>query len=154
MSELAQNIEDRSRQVYHLRRGGMSHTEIAARLGISYAECIRDFRSFQKKAMAEFGPEDRVSLTQLEVDRLDALQLAVWDAAMAGDTKAVTSVLQIINTRTKLLGLDQLTVNDSTQLHDILIVGEAQQDFVEALTNGRKKLASPSSDDEDGVREA
>jgi hypothetical protein len=42
---------------------------------------------------------------RLEIARLDALQAAVWDNALAGDTAAVTGVLRIIEQRSKLLGL-------------------------------------------------
>ena len=43
----------------------------------------------------------------LEIARLDALQLAVWDHAMAGDVKALNAVLRIIEQRSRLLGLDK-----------------------------------------------
>lgn len=43
----------------------------------------------------------------LEIARLDALQVAVWEQAMAGDVKAATTVLRIIDRRIKLLGLGE-----------------------------------------------
>lgn len=44
----------------------------------------------------------------LELTRLDALQVGLWDHALAGDVKAVNSVLRIIAQRSRLLGLDKL----------------------------------------------
>lgn len=44
-------------------------------------------------------------LRSLEVSRLDAAQLAIWDQVEAGDLKAITVFLQISNQRCKLLGL-------------------------------------------------
>jgi hypothetical protein len=41
----------------------------------------------------------------LEVQRLDALQLALWGEAMAGDVKAALGCLRIIEQRCALLGL-------------------------------------------------
>ena len=41
----------------------------------------------------------------MEGDRLDALQAAVWEKALAGDPKAVDQCLQIIDRRAKLFGL-------------------------------------------------
>lgn len=152
-SELAK-YDERDAAVYHLRRGGLSFPEIADRLDLSYSEVMTSYLAFQKKAIAEFGSEERKSMTMLEVDRLDTLQRAVWDQAMMGDQKAIATVLQIINTRTKLLGLDQLTIQDTATLQNVLIIGEAQKDFIDALNNGRKKLTSPPIDDEGGGEEA
>lgn len=41
----------------------------------------------------------------MELQRLDALQMGLWDRAEAGDVKAV---LRIIEQRSRLLGLDTL----------------------------------------------
>lgn len=43
----------------------------------------------------------------LELARLDALQVGLWDRAEAGDVKAVLAVLRIIEQRSRLLGLDK-----------------------------------------------
>ncbi len=43
----------------------------------------------------------------LEVQRLDALQVAIWDKALSGDIKALNAVLRIIEQRSRLLGLDK-----------------------------------------------
>lgn len=42
---------------------------------------------------------------QLELDRLDALQAAIWCRAIAGDCSAVAVALKIMEQRVKLLGL-------------------------------------------------
>lgn len=44
-------------------------------------------------------------LREVEVRRLDALQVRLWDAAMAGDVEAVSACLSIILARVKVLGL-------------------------------------------------
>jgi len=43
----------------------------------------------------------------LVVQRLDALQVGLWDKAVSGDVKAVNAVLRIIEQRSRLLGLDK-----------------------------------------------
>ena len=43
----------------------------------------------------------------LELQRLDALQVGLWERAEAGDVKAVMAVLRIIEQRSRLLGLDK-----------------------------------------------
>jgi hypothetical protein len=44
---------------------------------------------------------------QLELERLDALQVAVWDAAMAGDIASANVLLRIIAQRAGLLRLER-----------------------------------------------
>jgi transposase-like protein len=48
-------------------------------------------------------------LREVEVRRLDALQVGLWDAAMAGDIDAVNACLKIIQARIKVLGLAELS---------------------------------------------
>jgi hypothetical protein len=43
----------------------------------------------------------------LELARLDALQVPLWEKAMNGDVKAAGMVLRIIEQRSRLLGLDK-----------------------------------------------
>lgn len=43
----------------------------------------------------------------LELARLDALQVALWEKAMNGDVKAAGMVLKLIEQRCRLLGLDK-----------------------------------------------
>jgi hypothetical protein len=44
---------------------------------------------------------------QLELARLDALQVALWDKAMAGDVEATREVRAVIMARCRLLGLGE-----------------------------------------------
>lgn len=44
---------------------------------------------------------------QLELARLDAVQAALWDRAMAGDVEAAREVRAVIMARCRLLGLDE-----------------------------------------------
>ena len=78
--------------------------EIAAELGYTH-------RSAARKAVVgalQARTADAVDqLRDMEVQRLDSLQAAVWADALAGDIKAVDAVLRIVQARVKLLGLDQ-----------------------------------------------
>lgn len=40
----------------------------------------------------------------IEVQRLDSLQVGLWDTVVSGDAKAVNAVLRIINQRSRLRG--------------------------------------------------
>ena len=58
------------------------------------------------KALREQTAEAVADLRDLENARLDALQHAPWDAAMTGDIKAVAAVVQIVQARVHLIGLE------------------------------------------------
>ncbi len=58
-----------------------------------------------RKALDEQIAENVDELRATEVARLDALQAAVWPAAMAGDLEAVRQVTALIQKRARLLGL-------------------------------------------------
>ena len=58
-----------------------------------------------KNALEDRQVETIDELRQLEVDRLDALQVAIWDDAMKGDLAAVKAVLRLVHLRAKILGL-------------------------------------------------
>jgi len=58
------------------------------------------------KALREQTTEAVGSLRSLENARLDALQQALWDAAMTGDVKAVTAIVHIVHARVRLNGLE------------------------------------------------
>jgi hypothetical protein len=58
------------------------------------------------KALREQTAEAVGSLRGLENARLDALQVALWDAAMTGDVKAAAAIVQIVKARVHLNGLE------------------------------------------------
>lgn len=82
---------------------GMSYDEIAQTVGYSnrgsaHKAVTAALRAQQADAVNE--------LRVLELNRLDALQRAFWDAALTGEISAVDRVLRIIQARVRILGLD------------------------------------------------
>ena len=57
------------------------------------------------KALDEREAEGAEELRKIELARLDALQVSLWDRAMAGDVDAVLAVLRIMDRRIRLLSL-------------------------------------------------
>ena len=88
-----------------LRREGLTHRAIAARLGVAPATAYRRVRHALDQVNAR-TVEDAATLRSLEMLRLDELQNAIWQRAIDGDGKALDRVLAIMTRRTKLLGLD------------------------------------------------
>ena len=138
-------------RVYFMRKAGLSFVDIAADMDMTTGEVVGLFRSFQTQMASTYGLDDRKALVHLELDRLDDLQSKVWPEAMTGDLKAVESVLKIMTTRMKLMGLDQLTPGDAQQVANILVVGNDKAAFLEALTHGRGQQGLGSADRDDGV---
>lgn len=96
--------ERRARAV-NLRREGLTLREVADELDVSVYTAWNDIQT----AIRDIPKEEADLLRQQEADRLDALQRAVWDAALAGDLPAVDRALKIIERRCRLLGLDAPT---------------------------------------------
>lgn len=97
---------------------GLSYSEVANRVGFSHRGSA--FRAVSK-ALAEREIEGVDGLRAVELARLDHLQAALWEKAMAGDSRTVASVVRIIDQRARLLGLRR-TGSDPPDGHDRVFV--------------------------------
>jgi outer membrane PBP1 activator LpoA protein len=86
-----------------LKTAGLTYEQIADELGYTSRGTAY---SVVAKALREQTAEAVTDLRDLENARLDALQHALWDAAMTGDVGAVNSILQIVKARVHLNGLE------------------------------------------------
>jgi hypothetical protein len=59
-----------------------------------------------KRAIKRTMQQPADELREQELDRIDRLQVAVWPAAMKGDTRAVLTIVRLMERRAKLTGLD------------------------------------------------
>lgn len=95
---------DKERRVIEMRRAGATFDDIARALGFSNGSgAWQAYQRAMKRALTEAGTEE---IRQLELDRLDRLQGAVWNDAMRGDRSAIQTVLKILDRRARYLGLD------------------------------------------------
>ncbi|WP_156415570.1 hypothetical protein [Terrabacter sp. Soil811] len=94
----------RHARAVELATEGLTYQAIADELGYANRgtvhHIVHDALVRDRKGAAE-------SHQQLELTRLDALQAALWDKAMAGDLEAVREVRAIIEARCRLLGLKE-----------------------------------------------
>ena len=88
-----------------LRLNGLTHREIAARLGIAPSTAYKRVRHALDDVNRQ-NAEEAENLRTLEMLRLDELQNALWEKAVDGDDKAIGRILMIMERRAKLLGLD------------------------------------------------
>ena len=140
----------------------MPTAEIARRFGIGTSNVAnsikRQLNKLSQEALLVY-PE----VLQMELERLDALQSAIWpltqhrkqkmddgtEVSIEPDIKAVSTVLSIIDRRAKLLGMDQTNVNvqmdvrDSSPLRAVLAgaPGVVQVEKFDSEAEGKKLLA-------------
>jgi len=104
--------EDRALKAYEYRLSGASWHDVADKMGYINVIAAKDsITRLITKASQQISMDLREEILDLELDRLDALQEAVWGMAMSGDFKAVDSVLKIMNHRSKLMRLENETTS-------------------------------------------
>mgnify|MGYP001042940397 CR=1 FL=1 len=107
----------RTLRALELRAAGLTYRQIAVELG--YSTPTLAYRAVQR-AVQRLQREYTEQMLALELERLDALQRAVWDKAMSGDVGAVRAAVSIIGLRAKLVGLGQETVKVGIDENDPL----------------------------------
>lgn len=101
-------------QAFQLRKKGLTFREIGQELGVNKATAIR----YCDAVLAELTKNGIADAERARVEmlaRLDDGMKAFWDAAMKGDHKSMTTVLQIMDRQAKLLGLDAPMQIDLTE---------------------------------------
>ncbi len=94
---------ERDTKCVQLRRAGVDWASIAQQLGYASAgHAHKQFMAFMK----DYPREDAVAARELEADRYDQLQRAIWKKCLSGDTWAIDRVLKIMDQRERLLGLN------------------------------------------------
>lgn len=93
----------RRARAIELRAQGRTYEDIARELGYANRGTVCHIVSDALKARTDEAVD---TLRSLEAQRLDALQAALWDKAMAGDVSAAQAAIRIIISRCRLLGLD------------------------------------------------
>ena len=97
-------LVDKEIRVLELRRVGLTWVRIAEEVG--YADHTGAYAAY-KRAIKRTQQQPADELREQEIDRLDRLQVAVWPSAMKGDTRAIMTIIRLMERRAKLLGLDK-----------------------------------------------
>ncbi|USQ75345.1 helix-turn-helix domain-containing protein [Ornithinimicrobium cryptoxanthini] len=92
----------RRARAVRLRTQGMTYQQIADELGYTHRASVYQV---VKRALDTHNAEAVRQLRDLENARLDALQVALWDAAMAGNVNSAMAIARIIAARVRLNGL-------------------------------------------------
>jgi hypothetical protein len=102
---------EKEAKVLEMRRGGLTFDMIATRLG--YAGASGAYKAYQT-ACNRIVYSEVVETREIEMDRLDIAQAAIWGDLINGATpevraRAVFAYIKIAERRAKLLGLDMPT---------------------------------------------
>jgi hypothetical protein len=114
------SVLEREAEVVKLRRGGMTWDLIAQRTGFADPSGARQA---YMRAASRVVRDDIEQIRQVEEDRLDLAQAAIWGDVMAGNIQAVNALVRIMERRARLLGLDrpvqhqvEVTVHDGDSI--------------------------------------
>lgn len=131
---------ERRKAAVELRMQGLRWHEIADRLGYAdRAAAYTDVRRALEKAVADLSfPLE--AHRQLELDRLDAMQNALWPKILDGDPRAVDSALRLMDRRAKLLGLD---APQRVEVLTLDAIDAAIADLEQQLTARRSEAGTP-----------
>lgn len=125
-------VRSKVEEAYQLRLSGMSHSDIADVLGYTTGvEVAQALRMRFKSDATKLTTEDRDSILQMELDRLDKLRTKHWEAAMLGDLPSGEMLLKIHDRVVKITGIDG--VDTATQQATVLVIGGIEKDYVAAL---------------------
>jgi flagellar biosynthesis regulator FlaF len=122
-----------------LRESGLNYAEIGEKMSVSEQRAwklvSKEFDLLQAKRMEM---ADRVS--KLEAARLDKMFNAVWAKAQKGNLPAMKMVLEIMQRRAKLLGLDLADKNSPVPVGNLTlniseVVVEKQTEYAEVIEN-------------------
>jgi hypothetical protein len=130
--ELATDADFKAHKAHEKRLGGFTWDLVAQECGYTTGEDARQsVKAYLGRAAMRVSERTRADSLQKELHRLDVLQSACWDQALSGDLKAIETSIKIINMRSKLLGLEQVSQTNVTQ-QTILIRG-TKEEFIEGL---------------------
>lgn len=98
--------DSRALEVYELRLQGYTLQQISEMMGISDSTVYRDLQRVLDK-LSKHNITEMERLRNLELERLDTAQSAIWQRVERGDLDAIDVFLGISDRRCRLLGLYQ-----------------------------------------------
>lgn len=150
------------RTIWHARKSGQNWDTIQDTVATDHGVVIPTndlavmYRAYMLQLLDTYGADSREQDLAMELERLNDIQAAFWPAALAGDEKAATVVMNIMKIRHRITGMDALDPSDTTIQQRVLIIGDNKDDWIAALAQGkanRPVLAGPVRDDSEDTKE-
>jgi hypothetical protein len=142
--ELEHEIEKpRYWYAHQLRLAGATWAEVAEALGYASGQSAH---SAVKMALdrAEYPRQTSQEMLDLELERLDMLQLVHWRAARQGDIKATEIVLKISAQRAKLIGLGENNqYEDEKSDKNTVLIGGTEEEYIAGIKRAQALHRKP-----------
>lgn len=114
-------------QMLELRKKGWTYRAIGEKYGMSAPSAYERV----KKALYNTVAEPAEDLRQMELERLDDLYTKLSAKIEAGDVRAISTALSIMDRRAKMLGIDApMKVESSVTLNETSKIDQAVADLV------------------------
>lgn len=123
----AEAAAERRLKALQLRMAGASYRAIAGQLNISLAQAHEDVQR-ELEGIAEKSQAEAAHVRTLELERLDAMTMAIWQQVRQGNQGAIDRALRVMERRAKLLGIDAPEKQDRSGEITIRIVDESTDD--------------------------
>ena len=94
--------QEKRRQALELRKRGLTYPQIAKAMGVA----LSNAHCFVQQAIADIPREPAGEVLLMELERLDRMLAGMWPKAIAGNEKAVTAAVKIMDRRARYLGID------------------------------------------------
>jgi len=124
--DLAASLE-RDRKAFRLRLAGLSVRRISEEL-----DCTTDqVDASLSRMLGGITPELRTRTIQLELERYDEFQRALYAKAAGGDCEAINTSLKISEARRKLLGLEPPPRSEDLLVRALTAAQESTSDRIQ-----------------------
>lgn len=137
-----------------MRIAGASWREIAEALGYKDQNSAQGAVKNARRDRSQ-DKETLEDIVDLELERLDMLQLICWRTAQQGDLKAVQTILAIMQLRMRFLGTEKKPNESSgTTNNTAIFIGGNEAEYTEALRRVRERnkyvIETTTGDGSDG----
>lgn len=140
-------LQERRIRAVNLRRAGADYRSIARSLGVSPSTAWRLVDDALRLVLVD-GTE---RLRQIEGERLDDAQRAIWPAVVSGDLRAVDVLVRLSARRARMFGLDLEAEHEvDREMRDAY--REQVETFLAGLAVAPSKPRRPQTPEPTGLR--
>jgi len=132
---------ERAYRCHQMRIQGVSWGEIAQQENYTSAGAAKsDVDRYMAEARSLVVEASAREMLTLEVNRLDALQQAMWTNAMSGHVPSAQLIMNIIVNRAKLVGLDPEKMSEEADKARTVVVPDNPDGYLAALQQAAEHI--------------
>jgi hypothetical protein len=130
----------KAQMAFELRKAGAPYGLIADKLGYKNDHTCES--AIRRVLSLKYKPDDVETVVDMELARLDALQLVAWRRAKDGDLSAIDRILKIMERRSQYLGLDRQNKASQGEVinNTAIFIGGSESEYIEHLRQVRDQV--------------